>query len=195
MYWICSRERATGSDPSRTGSVRPPSTRDPPRLDTLAQCLEALLATPTSHAALAELAPRRCAAVAPTQCADRTRDRGGFVLWWCAWLAVDPPSILEMLDASLARIPGNADELMLSICGRLWRLASDARLAFPLPRAPTTLIRLLSTVIAASALPTILNIIARGCFATAITQNRCVDTCSIASREPPGMTSTEGYGR
>ena len=120
---------------------------EPPREDALERCIEALLATPSTHTDLARVAAARCLAFVPSRCAESIRNRPRLVLWWCAWFAVEASSALSDLASTIARDPSGADELILAVCDRLWRLGNDARIALPFPNTGKLLARLLEIVL------------------------------------------------
>lgn len=114
--------------------------REPPRLDTLDQCLEVLIATPSSHQALSRVVAARCVA--------SSQDRERFALWWCAWLVVAPSTSIEALQVAIEREPDSSYALVLAICDRLWRFGEYSRIEFPLPSVAADLTRLLAVVLA-----------------------------------------------
>lgn len=112
---------------------------NPPRVDTLKDCLEALLATPSTHEAIGRLAPLRCD--------FGPGEREQLSLWWCVWLGVDPVPALNRLEDAIATEPGSADDLVLVFADRLLRLAEDAQLGFAFPEEPSERARLTKIVI------------------------------------------------
>jgi nucleoside phosphorylase len=109
---------------------------DPQRMDTLRNCVQLVLATPTSHAGVAPMIPSRCRAARGSQ--ER------YALWWSLWLALDPLAAVSELETAIQKAEVSADEVVLAICEALYRLGEGARIGFPLPRDPDSLVALVT---------------------------------------------------
>lgn len=119
---------------------------DPPRLDTLEQCIEAMIATASTHVDMGRIATARCAALNPSHHGDASSNRRQFILWWCTWLCLDASNAISELESTIAHDPPAANALVLDVCDRLWRFYEDVYIGFAFPSSGTLLVRLVSII-------------------------------------------------